>query len=227
MNYQGLLQGFFAGEGNLKTGEHGARALRIAQGARLNLLEKILRYYELPIHYESSGRNCVIWGRENLEKLFLLGVSELHLKKHAKFISMLASYKQRHYSRNLANQIVLKALANPLTARQVAESIGRTRSRAIAILRQLRNKNQVEMFKVRSSYYWMRVDCNSIVISFEKSRILDTLDHPLRTFEIANILGIESGNARRRLAELTRLGLVQKRNSNWCRIEVRKRVIVK
>jgi len=100
-NYQGILQGFFAGEGNIKESKsHHSRVLRIAQGKRLPLLERILRHFGVKFGYEPAGRNYVIWGRDNLERLQNLGVSQLHWIKHAKFVAMLSSYSQRHYKRH-------------------------------------------------------------------------------------------------------------------------------
>jgi len=83
------------------------------------------------------------------------------------------------------------------------------------------------MFKVRSSYYWIRIDQQCMVISSEKSKILRTLSCPRRLFEIARIVDRTEKSVLKRLAEMTRLGLVERVNSNWRRIEVAKRVIAK
>ena len=66
-----------------------------------------------------------------------------------------------------------------------------------------------------------------MIISNEKLKILNALTIPRRQFEIARIVERTEKTVSRRLAELTRLGLVEKVNSNWRRIEVAKRVIVK
>jgi len=66
-----------------------------------------------------------------------------------------------------------------------------------------------------------------VIISNEKLKILNALTIPRRQFEIARIVERTEKTVSRRLAELTRLGLVEKVNSNWRRIEVAKRVIVK
>jgi predicted transcriptional regulator len=95
------------------------------------------------------------------------------------------------------------------------------------LLTSLRRKGEVEMFKVRSSYYWVRSDQRCIIISNEKSKILKVLSRPQRLFEIARTVGRTEKSVSRRLVELARLGLVEKANSNWRAIEVSKRVIVK
>ena len=44
--YASILRGFFAGEGNIKTGSHSNRTIRIAQGKPFPLLEKILTKFK-------------------------------------------------------------------------------------------------------------------------------------------------------------------------------------
>lgn len=227
-NYQGILQGFFAGEGNIKeSGSHRSRVVRIAQGKRFILLERILYHFGVTFRYEPSGRNYVISGRENLEKLWNIGVSELHSKKHAKFEAMLSSYKQRHYKRLYLGPRILDMLSSPLTTHEIAALIDRGESRAIQVLTGLRRSKEIEMFKVRSTYYWIRTDRQCMIISNEKFKVLRALSYPRRLFEIARIVGTTEKSVSKRLAEMTQLGLVERVNSNWRRIEVAKRVIVK
>jgi len=206
---------------------HHSRNLRIAQGKRLALLERILRFFGVEFKYEGSGRNYVISGRDNLEKLWNLGISKLHSKKHAKFVSMLSSYTQRHYKRSTFGPKVLETLHSPLTAREIAAIVGRSESRVIQTLTRLLRDKKVQKFKVRSSCFWVRNDQHSVVISREKFKILNALTTPRRQFEIARIVKRTEKSVSKRLAELTRLGLVEKVNSNWRGIEVAKRVIVK
>jgi len=206
---------------------HHSRNLRIAQGKRLALLERILRFFGVEFKYEGSGRNYVISGRDNLEKLWNLGISKLHSKKHAKFVAMLSSYTQRHYKRSTFGPKVLETLHSPLTAREIAAIVGRSESRVIQTLTRLLRDKKVQKFKVRSSCFWVRNDQHSVVISREKFKILNALTTPRRQFEIARIVKRTEKSVSKRLAELTRLGLVEKVNSNWRGIEVAKRVIVK
>jgi hypothetical protein len=129
-NYQGIIQGFFAGEGNIKeTMSHHSRVLRIAQGRRFGLLERILRHFRVNFRYEASERSYVVSGRDNLQKLWNLGVSELHSKKHARFATMLSSYKQHHYKRLSLGPRLLEILRSPLTTREIASQVDRSESR--------------------------------------------------------------------------------------------------
>jgi len=227
-NYQGILQGFFAGEGNVKESVgYSSRVLRIAQGKRLALLERILRFFSVKFRYESSERHYVISGRENLEKLWRIGVTELHSKKHARFAAMMSSYQQYHYRRGYLGPRILEILSSPSTTREIATRVKRGESRVIQLLTALHRKGEVDKFNVRSSCCWIRSDQQCVIISNEKSNILKTLSSPRRLFEIAKAVGRTEKSVSRRLAELTRLGLVEKVNSNWRAIEVSKRVIVK
>lgn len=227
-NYQGMLQGFFAGEGNIKeTKSHGSRVLRISQGKRFGLLERILQHFGVEFRYETLGRNYVISGRDGLEKLWVLGISELHSGKHVKFEAMLSSYRQHHYKRLSLGPRILENLSSPLTAREVASLVNRGESRVTQVLTRLLRDNEVEKFKVRSTYFWTKNVQQEIVISDEKSKILGALTRPRRRLEIARIANKSERSVTKRLAELAWLGLVEKVNSNWRRKEVAKRVIVK
>ncbi len=123
-NYRGILQGFFAGEGNVKdiVGHH-SRVLRIAQGKRLGLLERILRSFDVSFTYEPSERAYVISGRENLEKLWRISISELHSKKQARFTAMMSSYQQYHYGRQFLGPRISEILSSPLTTTEVADRV--------------------------------------------------------------------------------------------------------
>ena len=129
-NYQGILQGFFAGEGNIhESKSYHSRVLRIAQGERFPLLERILRYFRVKLRYVASGMSYEISGRDNLEKLWNLGISKLHSDKHARFAVMIASYKQHHYERLSLFPKILESLESPMTARELASLMSRSKSR--------------------------------------------------------------------------------------------------
>ena len=227
-NYQGILQGFFAGEGNVKDAlNRHSRVLRIAQGKRLALLERILDSFGVRFRYRLSERSYVISGRENLEKLWRIGLSELHSKKQARFAAMMSSYQQYHYARQFLGPRILEILSSPLTTAEIANRVSRGKSRVNQLLTALRLSGEVEMFKVRSSYYWIRSDQQCVIISDQKSKILKSLSSPLRTSEIAKRVGRTEKSVSKRLAELSRLGLVERANSNWRVMAVSKRVIVK
>lgn len=154
VNSRGILQGFFAGEGNVKdlASPH-SRTLRIAQGRRLALLELMLHHFGVRFRYEVRGRSYCVSGRADLEKLFGLGISRLHSKKHSKLIAMLSTYKQYHHARYSTDSIILNALPTPKTAREVAAIIERTNARASQALCRLRHRRQVETYRVRSTNY--------------------------------------------------------------------------
>ena len=114
-----------------------------------------------------------------------------------------------------------------MTAREIAARVNRTQSRVTNLLTNLRREGKVTKFKVRSTYYWIKSDRQRLVISSEKSGILGALSRPLRLSEIARTLSRDPKSVSRRLAELSEPDLVEKVNSNWRKIEVQKRVIIK
>ena len=181
----------------------------------------------MDFRYEASGRNYVISGRENLEKLFALGISTLHSKKHARFAAMMSSYKQYHYKPFTFRKMVLDITSSPHTTREIAAFVGRGESRVVQTLTRLRRTGRVQMFKVRSSYYWTKSDPHTVIISAEKFRILSVLTQPRRQSEIARLVGRTDKTVCKRLQEMTRIGLVEKVNSNWRRKEGFRRVIAK
>jgi hypothetical protein len=104
--YPFLLQGLFAGEGSIKFHlKSKSRTLRISQGHPNPLIETILTYLGVTFDYDEAKRNYEITGRNNLEKLKLLNISVMHNTKHKKFLNMLNSYKQYHYSKNYLKNV--------------------------------------------------------------------------------------------------------------------------
>ncbi|MBU4124279.1 MAG: hypothetical protein KKI14_02340, partial [Nanoarchaeota archaeon] len=79
--YKYILQGFFAGEGNIKTGSHSNRTVRISQGTRNMYVENILNYFNIKYNYSNTERSYVITGRKNWEILNSLDLSILNKEK--------------------------------------------------------------------------------------------------------------------------------------------------
>ena len=114
-NYQGILQGFFAGEGNVKESVVILREFFESLKAKDSLfLSGFCAFFSVKLRYESSERYYVISGRENLEKLWRIGVTELHSRKHARFAAMMSSYQQHHYRRGYLGPRILEILSSPL-----------------------------------------------------------------------------------------------------------------
>lgn len=188
-NYAFILQGFFAGEGNVKYIKRShSRTVRIAQGERYYLLERILKHFGVSLSY-GGHREYSISGRENLEKLHSIDISKLHKLKHKKFTEMIKSYKQRHYSRGALRLILLGILKSPFTTASLAGIVRRTNRRVGMALTDLARSGLVQKYRVRSQYYWIRADRGVVMISPEKRRILRVLQAPARQAEITKAVG--------------------------------------
>lgn len=226
-NYQGILQGFFAGEGNIKyIVSTRSRVLRVAQGKPFPIFENIMDHFGIRFHYEVRERAYVVSGRENLESLWRLDVATLHAPKRAKFHYMLSTYQQHHYARKFLENRVYQRLSRPVTSRSLAHDFERTQSRLQRVLRSLKEKNRIKNFRVRSTDYWIRTDSDCLVISEQKHQILSLLDKPRRLFELSKALGKDPKSVIRRLRELERFALVRKKDSYWQAMATKKSVIV-
>jgi predicted transcriptional regulator len=225
-NYQFVLQGFFAGEGNVKQGSHNSRAVRIAQAHPLPLLERMLRHYGISFIY-GGHREYTISGRDNLEKFLALQMTCLHRLKHEKFLRMMAGYRQRHYPKHTLNDHVYKELVIPRTTKDLATRFERTSSRLVRVLSTLCLSGNVQRYHVNSTYYWVRADSQLIVVSKQKMRILNLLKVPYRLFELATILRVNAKAVSHRMNELEKLGLVRREKANWHSIATASQVVEK
>ncbi len=222
--YQSILQGFFAGEGNVKEGSHKSRAVRIAHGKPNPFLEKMLRHFEISFRY-GGHREYAICGRGNLEKVLALRITCLHRLKHSHFISMMAGYCQWHYPKRALSDLVLSVLVIPQTTKELATKFQRSRSRLFQVLSTLRRMGSIQGYHVNSTYYWVKTDSHMIVISKQKMRILNLLSAHHRVFELASSLATGHKAVSRRLHELERLGLVYREKANWHRNSTPSRVM--
>lgn len=224
--YQWILQGFFAGEGNVKYDRlQKSRVLRIAQGARHPLLEKILRHFGIPFRY-GGHRVYVISGRANLEKLDLLGIASLHPLKQRSFVEMMGSYRQRHYPRGTLPKLIYQNLDSPRTTADLSAQLKRSSSRISHLLSMFLSSGRVKMYRVHSTYYWVRSGAQIVVISPEKKLVIEHLKVPMRVSELSRLLVRAPRSVKNRLLELERMGLVVRRNSKWHRLPTAAKVVV-
>ena len=87
-------------------------------------------------------------------------------------------------------------------------------------------EGKVTNYRSGSVDYWVASNSNMIVISKRKAEILETLEFPRKVHEIAEYIDVTWKAARRRLAELEKLGLVKNENYLWHRTPTNKQVIV-
>lgn len=224
--YASILRGFFAGEGNIKTGSHKNRTIRIAQKERIEIMDKILNHFWIEWKFSKKGRSYEIVGRKNWEKLAKIKIADLHPDKKKKFWNVYESYKQWHYKKHHIRDNVLNYLSEPKTSLELAEQFDRGQARIQDVLIDLKKEGKIKDFVVRSKHYWLTTESNLVPISNRKKTILDCLASPKRTCEIAKTLKIDGKSALRRLRELDGLGLVSRNDYYWHKIQTNNEVMV-
>lgn len=217
--YDSLLRGFFAGEGNINTGAHGNRTIRMAQKHRLEIIDRILHHFGIEYRFSINDRSYEISGRPNWAKLAEINIADLHPIKKKDFWRVYGSFKEHHHKQNYIRDNILCHLDQPRTCGQLAPVFGRGKSRVSEILSTLKIAGKVKDYKVGSTSYWVRSEDKFIPISKRKKSILDLLETPKRTYEIARNLDIDEKSVFRRLNELSRLGLVSHKDYYWYKQE--------
>lgn len=224
--YASILRGFFAGEGNIKTGSHKNRTIRIAQKERIEIIDRILDYFEIEWKFSKEGRSYEIVGRKNWEKLVKIKIADLHPDKKKKFWRTYESYTQWHYKKHHIRDKILTYLNEPKTSLELAENFKRSQARIQDVLTELKKENKIKNYRVRSRDYWLKKDSKFIPVSKRKKTILDYLKNPKRTYQISNALKIDKKATLRRLRELNNLGLVKRDNYYWYKTPTSSEVMV-
>ncbi|MFQ5722126.1 MAG: hypothetical protein ACE5GI_06515 [Candidatus Aminicenantales bacterium] len=223
--YPHILRGFFAGEGNIKTGSNFCRQIRIAQKERNKLIENILNEIEVKANFSGRERAYVISSRYNWEKLAKIKIADLHPVKKEEFWKIYGDFKEWHYSHNFIRNNILSFLSSPKTSMELASMFKRDQTRLQRILTKLKRRGMVKNFRVGSKDYWIKSK-NVAIISKRKSEILELLNMPRKTVYVANRLEVTWKAAFRRLKELEKLDLVKRKNNLWYLTQINKQVIV-
>ena len=224
-----LLQGFFAGEGNIKTGAHNNRQIRITQNKRVDFIEEFLKDSNIPYKFEKNhGNGYIIHGRNNWDRLAKIKIADLHPERKIKFWEAYNEFKQYHYKKGYLKKQVFKLLRNQYTNEELSIIFKRTKARIYDVLEELKKENKITNFRVKSKDYWIRVDANSIIISDIKKKYLDVIEKGLNTTkDISTKLKVSNNNAFKRLGELRKLKLIdRKEDKTWIILPNKKRIIV-
>lgn len=225
--YGNVLQGFFAGEGNIKYIEKSkSRVVRISQGKRNALVEKLLRHFKIKYSYAESERSYVISGKDNLDRAIGLKISCLHPEKQKKLAHMMSTYKQSHYLKGRLKKMLFEMIKKrPYTSHELSKLFERGRSRITMVLMDLKRDGKIRDHRVGSLNYWTG-NKDVIIISNRKKSILDSLDRPRRLFQISKVMKVDDKSSLRRLKELEKLNLVERNRYFWYRKPTKKEVIV-
>ncbi len=211
-----ILSGIFAGEGNIKTGAHSNRILRISQGKRNKLLENLLKSLNLKYSYAQSNRMYNFSHKDNWDIFAKYKIADLHPEKKANFWKAYLSYKELHYKAHFIKENLLRFLDYPKTARELALAFNRSPARIYDILGFYHKKGEILHYRSRSKDYWIKKDCNIIVISKIKQKYIMLLKNKdSTTQELARKMNVGWKAAFRRLSELQKLGLVAKKEGKW------------
>jgi hypothetical protein len=226
-----ILRGFFAGEGNIKYVKHSkvqgySYTLRIAQGTRLDWLEKIFDRLKLKYKYAPRERNYCIVGRIFWDIFAKNTIPDLHPIKKERFYEVYSKFKEYHYSHNYLKEEVYKKLDKPLTFRDFSE-FGRKLTTIQDVLQTLHNEKRIKQFKVHSKTYWIQSTSTIIIISDVKMKYLELLKTSKKTTaELASIFKVNWKSAHKRLLEMQTLGLVSQIKNAWQSTTANKEIIV-
>lgn len=224
--YNEILRGFFAGEGNIKTGSHNNRTLRIAQKNRILIIDNILKRLKINFKFSNRERAYVITGRSNWEKFASVKAADLHPIKKKRFWSVYNSFVEWHYPHHFIKNNILRNLKEPKKSSELAADFKRDKSRIQHILTKLKSEGKVKDFRVGSTNYWIDRSVDFVIISKRKSKVLDFLKNPKKTSDVSKYMNIQWKAAFRRLKELEKLNLVKTQNYLWYRIPTDKEVKV-
>lgn len=222
-----LLRGFFAGEGNIKTGKSSNRVIRISQKQPMECITKILQDLKLTFSFSPRERTYVIWSRESWDKLAKVQVADLHQLKREKFWSVYQQFKEYHYSSGFLKNSVYEILKEIRTRNELSQILNRTPARMNDVLLELKTERKIINFNVRSSSYWIRTDQNIIIISSIKQKYLNLLSKFNKTYQFAQELGVDWKSAHKRLNELKKLGLVSFKDNKWTKEPISQQIVVK
>ena len=225
--YAWILQGFFAGEGNIKYSlKHNYhRSIRISQGSPIPLIEKMLAHYCISWKYTPRNRMYNITGFGNLAVADKISLTCLHSDKHEKFKEMISTITEEHYGANYLKTQVYNDLKEPATAQALSKKYQRSFARIQDVLIELKKERSIQNYHIGSRQYWIRTDRHVIIISPIKKQLLDCLETPKRTFEVAKALKRRFESTEDRLRELEKLGLAERRGKAWHKKEVKEETI--
>ncbi|MBN2421270.1 hypothetical protein JXB27_03255 [Candidatus Woesearchaeota archaeon] len=153
-HYPDILRGFFAGEGNIKTGSHGNRVLRIAQKTQKDWISNILLELGFNFSFEASHRQYIISGKWNWDIFAKLKLADLHPLKNSLFWSVYSGFKQDHYQKLFLHKVLLSDLKIPRTARWLSEKYHRSQDRIAEVLSELKSNGKVVDIRIGCTNIW-------------------------------------------------------------------------
>ena len=223
--YQYILRGFFAGEGNIHTGKRSVRILRISQAKQKLFIDELLKEFRVKFYFEQGNRNYILSGKGNWDIFAKFELADLHPIKKEKFWRIYGEFKEEHYEKNYLIKNIFSTLAEPYTTRQLSKMFNRSMARIQDVLIELKKEDKINNFRVKSTDYWIN-NQELIIISEIKNNYLFFLDMPKQTSEFAKYFKVDWRSSFRRLKELQKLSLVNRReDGKWIKLPSKKKIL--
>ena len=228
-HYADILRGFFAGEGNVKTGLHSNRTLRIAQKCEKSWINGILKHLSISYSFFPKNRSYDITGRWNWNIFAERRLADLHPDKRERFWAAYGDFKQEHYGNHYLRTNLLLDLNKPKTTKSLASKYKRSPGRITEILSEFKKNGIIKKFRAQSVDYWVISQSPIVVISRIKKRCLAELNNdPKSVSELSKSMNRSQRAIGKRLSEMQKLGLVERDKFNkWTCTPNISRIIVK
>lgn len=149
-----LLQGFFAGEGNIRDSSR-SKIFRIAQKDRLIWLEQKFNYFSLTYNFRKKDRSYNFHVKYNWDIFSKFKLADLHPLKKKSFWSVYYSFKETHYSPGYLKKIFLDLLSEKRTTKELSVIVGRSPDRVYDVLSELKKEGNVINFRKGRVSYWV------------------------------------------------------------------------
>lgn len=222
-----ILRGIFAGEGNIKHDleNNNSRNLRIAAGKRNEFIENLLRFFRVPIKYDSEKRQYWISGRY-LDYLEAINIASLHPEKEAKFRKMTHSLKEKHFSPYELESILLEKLTAFKRTKDLANEIGRSEIHLLESLRELKKMKKADCIKINGNWLWIKRELKDKFVEEEKHKILHNLKKYSSITQLSKGVGIYRKSITKRLKQYQLEGLVVRVDRNHWKMTEKGKIIV-
>ncbi len=149
---------------------------KLSQRLREEGSEVVTNCHQLKLLAE-DGKMRAYWitGRD-LEKLHQKNICLLHPDKGHKFLKMISSVKEKHYSPLELRNLVLSELYEFKTTKELALKFNRSELRVSEVLQELKVGNKIDFIRENGTVYWILKDLYLQHIIHQKRKILRNIN---------------------------------------------------
>ena len=214
--YVDILTGIFAGEGNVKYDvKSSSRNIRISakkiEGKEI--IERILNNLELPINYDTKHGDYWVYGRQ-LDKVHNLEICKLHPEKSHRFLKMILSKKEKHYSPGELKILLLNELGQFKTTKELSKQFGRSEVRILETLQELKKEEKIDCIKIAGVFYWSSLEIKRDYIYQRKISVLSAL-HKKSYTEMGKQVGLSRKVIKKELEKLKTEGYIYESSGRY------------